>query len=136
MDMKKGPVTPRSLTELFPFDDSVVLMRVSGRMLKKFIKDGLLPWNKYTYSGLTVSYRKGKTGKVRDLTVSVNGKPLENRKIYTVGTNSFVAGHKTFSRVADKKSAGPKTVRALIEDALKNGSVFPPRTGRIVRLAM
>lgn len=136
VDMKKGPVTLRSLTELFPFDDSVVLMRVSGRMLKKFIKDGLLPWNKYTYSGLTVSYRKGKTGKVRDLAVSVNGKPLENRKIYTVGTNSFVAGHKTFSRVADKKSAGPKTVRALLEDALENGPVFPPRTGRIVRLAM
>jgi len=131
VELEKGPVTRRDLIDVFPFDDALVRFSVDGKTLRNFIKKGLLPWNKYTYSGLKITYRRGKNGKVRGLKIWVNGKPLENNKTYTAGTNSYVAGHKAFS-LLKKETAGDKTVRCLMEDALKKGASAPD-TGRILR---
>lgn len=69
----------------------------------------------------------------------MDGKPVENRKKYTLVTNSYIAGGGSegwmFKQIPDedKKLAGSKTIRDLMEDALKKGPVTPPQTGRIIR---
>ncbi len=131
ISLEKGPITQRTLIDLFPFEDKMVRMEITGEQLKKFIRSGLTPWNKYVYSGLQISYSVSKKGFVKDLQVLLNGQPIENKKTYTVGTNSYIAKLRAFAGV-DKKSAGDKSVRQLVAEAFQEAVVYPPDTGRII----
>lgn len=130
--VEKGDVTRRTLIDLFPFEDKIFRMQVTGQELKNFIRAGLTPWSKYVYAGLEISYSLNKKGRVKNLQVLLNGKPLENKAVYTVATNSFVAKNKAFE-TAPKQQVGTKSVRQVIAEAFKKGPVFPPVTGRIIQ---
>jgi 2',3'-cyclic-nucleotide 2'-phosphodiesterase (5'-nucleotidase family) len=131
--IEKGDVTRRTLIDLFPFEDKMVRMKVTGRTLKKFIREGLVPWNKYVYSGLQISYSVNKKGRVKDLHVLLNGRPLENQAEYVIAANSYVAKNNAFAKATDRQTVGTQSVRGLIEEAFANGVVFPPQTGRILQ---
>ena len=139
VDMQKGPVTKRDLIDIHPFDNTITLVTVDGKFLKKFIKKSFAPNSLYSYSGLTITYKQTKKGKIKGLEIFVDGKPVENRKKYTLATNSYIAGGGSegwmFKRVPakDKKLAGTKTIRDLMEEALRKGPAVPPDTGRIIR---
>ena len=125
VDLKKGKVTKRDLIEIHPFDNTVTLVTVDGKFLKKFVKKGFAPRSLYTYSGLTITYKQTKRGKVKDLKLFIDGKPVENNKKYTLVTNSYIAGGGSegwmFKQIPaeNKKLAGNKTIRDLMEEALK-----------------
>ena len=137
VDMAQGPITKRDLIDIHPFDNTITLVTVDGRFLKKFIKKSFAPNSLYSYSGLTISYKKNKKGKIKDIEIRVDGKPIQNRQKYTLATNSYIAGGGSegwmFKKIPDqnKKLAGTKTIRDLMEDALRQGTVVPPETGRI-----
>lgn len=130
MDLLPGSLTRRQLIDLFPFNDVLISMDVPGYTLKKFIKSGLVPWNKYTYSGITVSFDKIGPTRVKNLQIKINGKPLEKRQIYRVGTNSYIARQALFTDLPQKQ-VGNQKVSQLIEQALSSGELFTPQTGRI-----
>ena len=130
MDLLPGSLTRRQLIDLFPFNDVLISMEVPGYTLKKFIKSGLVPWNKYTYSGITVSFDKIGPNRVKNLQIKINGKPLEKRQIYRVGTNSYIARQALFTDLPQKQ-VGNQKVSQLIEQALSSGELFMPQTGRI-----
>lgn len=132
VSLSQGPFTRRTLIDLFPFDDNLVQFSITGQELKKFIRQHLLPWNKYVYDGLEISYQV-KKGKVKNLTVRLNGKPLENKKYYTVGTNSYVARNRAFDKAVNKQTVGTKKVRQVIEQKLRQEPVVAPDTGHIVQ---
>ncbi len=134
--VEAGEVTQRDLVNIFPFDDYLMKVTVDGKFLKKFVEAGLLPWNKYNYSGLSVSYRLNKAGEVTHLRLRVNGEPVQNNKLYTVGMNDYVAARGyLFKQIPaeQKKQVGRKTVRGLMEESLRSGPITPPATGRIVQ---
>ena len=136
--MQAGPVTKRDLIDIHPFDNKIVQVTVSGRFLKKFVKTNLVPRNLYAYSGLAAIYSVNKKGKVKDLRIWVNNKPLENRKQYVIATNAFIADGGAegylFKKIPSgkKKALGNKTIRDLLEDGLRQGPAKAPATGRIV----
>lgn len=130
MDLLPGSLTRRQLIDLFPFNDVLISMEVPGYTLQKFIKSGLVPWNKYTYSGITVSFDKISPNRVKNLQIKINGKPLEKRQIYRVGTNSYIARQALFTDLPQKQ-VGNQKVSQLIEQALSSGELFTPQTGRI-----
>lgn len=130
MDLLPGSLTRRQLIDLFPFNDVLISMEVPGYTLQKFIKSGLVPWNKYTYSGITVSLDKIGPNRVKNLQIKINGKPLEKRQIYRVGTNSYIARQALFTDLPQKQ-VGNQKVSQLIEQALSSGELFTPQTGRI-----
>lgn len=138
VDMEKGPVTRRDIIDVHPFDNYITRVTVSGKFLKNFVKKSLLPRSLYTYSGMTVTYKR-KGNKVKDLKILVDGKPVENHKTYTIATNSYIAGGGSegwmFKQIpADQKEQiGDKTIRDLMEEELvKNSPVAPGPTGRII----
>lgn len=133
VSLEPGPFTRRTLLDLFPFDDQIVQFSISGRELKSFIRHNLLPWNKYVYAGLEITYTR-KHGKVKNLEVLLDGKPIENKKIYQVATNSFVARQPEFARVQDKQTVGSRSVRQLITEELQKGPLYAPSTGHIREL--
>ena len=90
---------------------------------------------------MAATYKVNKKGKVKDLHIWVNNKPIENRRQYVIATNAFIAeggaeGY-LFKKIpaSKKKALGNKTIRDLLEDGLRQFSpVTPPATGRIVEL--
>lgn len=137
VDLKQGPVTRRDLIEIHPFDNTVTLVEVDGKFLKKFVKTAFAPRSLFTYSGMTVSYKLNKKGKVKDIEIFVDGKPVENHKKYLVATNSYIANGGSegflFKKIPaeNKKLAGTTTIRDLMENGLKKGPLSAPATGRI-----
>lgn len=140
VDMKAGAVTKRDLIDIHPFENTITQVTVNGRFLKRFVKTNLVPKNLYAYSGLAVTYKLNKKGKVKDLHIWVNQKPLKNRQKYTIATNTYIANGGSegylFKKIPDsqKKLLGTKTIRDLMEDGLRQGEVIPAPTGRVVQL--
>lgn len=140
VDMPKGTVTRRDLIDVHPFDNTIVEMDVTGAFLKRVVKSGLYPWSRFAYSGLTVTYKVNKKGKIQNVKVYVDGKPVKNRKKYHIATNEFIAyggseGY-LFKEIPneEKKAVGTKTIRDIIEEGMKDGPVSPVTTGRIQQL--
>ncbi len=133
VDMPKGEVTKRDVIDIHPFENTVIKMTVDGRMLKRIVKSGLSKGrSRFAFSGLAVNFVYNKKGQVKDLHIWVHNKPLENRKKYTIATNSFIAegrseGFMFKSIPADQKiPVGTKTIRQLIEEGLRQGTQKDP----------
>lgn len=139
VSLPAGDVTRRDIVDLYPFDNEVMTGTVSGAFLKELVRSGLTPWNRLAYSGLTLSYKKTKKGKIKNLKIWVNGEKLQDDKTYTVAVNSYMgAGRgegKLFKTLpaGTMKKTGEKTMRQVLEDDLKRGALLPPETGRIVQ---
>ena len=137
VDMPAGPITKRDLIDIHPFENTVTVVTVDGRFLKSFIKKGFAPRSIFTYAGLQINYKKDKKGNIKDIEIFLDGKPIENKKKYVIATNTYIAGGgsegRLFAQIPDeqKKLVGPKSIRDLMEDALKKGKVSAPQTGRI-----
>ena len=140
VEMKAGPVTKRDLIDIHPFENTITQVTVNGRFLKRFVKTSLVPRNLFAYSGLAVTYKVNKKGKVTDLHIWVNQKPIKNRQKYTIATNTYIANGGSegylFKKIpaSQKKLLGTKTIRDLLEDGLRQGPVLPAPTGRVVQL--
>jgi len=137
VDLPEGTITKRDLIEAHPFDNQVTLVNVKGKFLKKFVKTGFAPRSLFTYAGLSVTYKTNKKGKIKKIKIWYHGKPLKNDLVYTIATNAYIAGGGSegylFKKIPDidKKQVGTKSIRDLMEDALKKGPVSAPGTGRI-----
>jgi len=138
IDMEPGVITKRTTVEMHPFENKIVKMTVNGKFLKFLVKNTLLPRSLYTYSGVTVTYRNHK-GKVKDLQLFVDGKPVQDHQLYTLGTNDYIAAGKSegwpFKKIADKEKeqVGTGNVRSILEDGIRVQSPLTPvATGRII----
>ena len=87
-DMEKGPLTVEDVHKLFPFDDPVAVLELNGIQLREVLEQGTVDGQgPISISGLVAQICHGQ---VRD--IKVNGRPLENKKLYTLATTSFLAG--------------------------------------------
>lgn len=89
-----GPVVEYGeLTEIFPYDDSVYLLKVTGaqlkRMVKHILRDEAFAGHTEFYqfsSGVEIEYSRGK----RELTkLNFCGKPVEDARIYKLALQKF-----------------------------------------------
>lgn len=138
VDMEQGPVTKRDTVDIHPFENKIVKMTVSGKFIKFLVEKSLLPRSLYTYSGMTITYRN-KNGKVKDLKIFVDGKPLEEKALYTLATNDYIGFGGSegwpFKQIADseKEQIGTGNVRSILEDGIRKGSPLKAiPTGRII----
>ena len=89
--LKPGPITIRDILTVHPFGNTLFVYKLKGDQILKIleytatISEGKGAWPQV--SGITY---KSKDGKVYD--VMVNGKPLDPNKVYTLVTNSYMAG--------------------------------------------
>ena len=143
VDMPKGAVTKRDVIDVHPFENTVVKTTVDGRMLKRIVKSGLSHGRtRFSFSGLAVTFATNKKGKVHDVRIWVNNRPVENRRKYTIASNSFITEGRSegfvFKSIPDelKYQVGTKNVRQLIEDALRQAPADDPiklaPVGRVV----
>lgn len=89
--LNAGPIKVRDIWEISPFDNTIMLVTVTGDQLL-YILDWRInnPRDLLQQSGIRRVYDK-KAKKLVDATV--NGEPIDPQKLYTIATNNYVVGH-------------------------------------------
>lgn len=140
VDIPKGPITKRVVFEAFPFPNKTMVVRVNGNFIKKMVLKSL---NKerslFQYSGLNVVYKE-KHGRPEIISITVNGKPLEAEKLYTIAINDYIAEGNSegymFKKVTDKHLFSDKAISQIFIDYLLANpqGISAPAIGRILRV--
>jgi len=133
----EGPVTRGDVYNIFPFGNAIVRFEVSGQDLV-----GLLLRNaaaslsgKYPVmqlSGLTVQWRI-RAGAPDIVSAEVGGKALDHDAIYTLATNSYIAGQWAYNLGFEPKDiiALDTTIYEAAIDRVGQGPISPPSDKRM-----
>jgi len=128
-----GQVTVQDFWDLMPFDNTAIVFKVSGAVLKKIIDHGIdsTAMGNGQFSGLVVRYDPGRPYEAKVLSMALaDGTPVRDDGTYTVVTNDFVfltgGDGYTMMPFADKSAYTETFVPirdALIEAAKKAGTI-------------
>lgn len=140
-----GELTARDVLSILPFGNDLAVIEVTGNVLLQALEHGVSltgpgaePGRFAQVSGLRYSYDASKLPGVRVGEVTVGGRPLDQKKKYTLATTSFVAGggdqyamFKGSRNILKTKLTDSGVLRRAIEDAK---TIAPQADGRIRRL--
>jgi 2',3'-cyclic-nucleotide 2'-phosphodiesterase (5'-nucleotidase family) len=136
-DLEKGPVTRADCYRLMPFENDVVAMDLTGAeirgLLDRHFGDAASPY-RLEWSNLVVDV-EGAAGAYRVVAVEAAGAPLDEKRVYRVATNAFLAtggdGFEGFRRGRDLVRTGVLIRDALARDLLERSPVTPPAEQRV-----
>lgn len=140
VDMAKGPVNKRLVFEIFPFPNKIMILKVNGNFIRKMILKTLKEQNSlFQYAGLNIKY-KYKNNRPEIVEITVNGKPLEKDRLYTLAVNDYIAEGNSegymFKKVLDKKLFSNKAISDMFIEYLEANpqGINAPQTGRIKKV--
>ncbi|MCR9244269.1 MAG: bifunctional metallophosphatase/5'-nucleotidase [bacterium] len=134
--LQAGPLTPRMIYELLPFDNSLISMDMTGADLRALIAGSLKGRRRLLeIGGATYTYATEKRKRVlRKVTVA--GKPLDDAKTYRVVTSSFLArggdGIEGFTKGTNRKDHGVLLRDTLIAKAERDKKVVADTANRVL----
>ena len=141
VDILKGDITKRDIASAFPFPNKVMLVRVNGAFIKKFVAKSL--YEKRTLfqysSNVKIEYR-WKHNRAEVLSIKVDGKEIDKDKMYLVAVNDYIANGGSegymFKKITDKKTISDKYLSEYFTDYVKVNpqGITAPATGRIKRV--
>jgi 2',3'-cyclic-nucleotide 2'-phosphodiesterase (5'-nucleotidase family) len=137
------PITRRDILAELPFDNRIVTIEVSGAALKQAMENGLsqLPHSSGRFpqiSGMAVEADASRLPGSRVLSIKVGDAPLDERKVYRVATNDFLArGGDGYTMFRDATPLLPVNDAPLVTNAVMDyvqriGEVRNLVEGRIV----
>jgi 2',3'-cyclic-nucleotide 2'-phosphodiesterase (5'-nucleotidase family) len=85
--LPKGNVTSRTAFNIMPFENSLVVVALLGAHINDLVTYFLIEKQPQPLSGLTFTINKNNQA----TNIRVQGEPLENDKVYYVGTNDYLA---------------------------------------------
>ena len=93
-DLPQGPVTRRSLFELQPFGNHLVLLELSGADLLALVRASVegTAHTGLEVSGMTVLWREDEDSGYALVGLEVAGEPVDAERTYRLATNNFLAG--------------------------------------------
>ena len=130
----KGAITVSHVFELMPFDNEMVILKLSGTSVQKMI-DYLAASHGQPVSGIRM---KVKDKKAYDVTIG--GKPFDVSRNYLMVTSDYIANNgddqSSLANPLERRNAG-KIIRTALLDYIgeqtKNGKKIIPQTdGRII----
>jgi 5'-nucleotidase len=93
-----GPLTRRDVLALLPYPDPVLKLQVTGATLRAALEHGLKraaptaePGEFPQVSGLRYVYNAAAAPGARLVSITINGKPLDDAKTYTLAAGKFIA---------------------------------------------
>ncbi len=147
-----GVLAKRDVLSILPFNNPIVKVEVTGKVLKQILEHGVArsgtgedsePGRFPQVSGLTFTYDPKKPAGSRVVAVTVAGQPLDEAKTYTIATSDFLVsrggdGYTMFKdgKVVSGAAKAPKDSDAF-EAAIRNApnsTISPVVEGRIVRV--
>jgi len=122
-----GPIYIKDAYRIMPYNNFVVKIKMKGSEIQKIMDYSVSrkksPFFIQTY-GLTLDTTGPKASKIM-----INGKPLENDKVYLVATDNYMAGGGAEDGVLntigeDRKEFTDKIIRDIIIENFKNNKAF------------
>lgn len=138
-DIPAGPVTRRTLYQVFPFANKVVTFELSGDELTTLVLSNCFrelngsSWMQI--SGVEVEWRE-RMDSPELLSVTLEGEPIDPKRTYTVATNSYVVdqGPRLLGGLTPHNPQElPYTVLDAAVQAAERGPIAPARTDNYVR---
>lgn len=139
-DLQIGPITPRDMFKVMPFGNAIVVIKMSGAMLKELI-EGKLNNNRtgLAIGGGKVVYERARDNGDKITTFLVNGKPIKPEGTYRVAMTDYLAegnsGLSALERVKEENidRTGIMLREAATEYIQKNAPLKIKNDGRWVK---
>ncbi|NOZ93437.1 MAG: bifunctional metallophosphatase/5'-nucleotidase [Acidobacteria bacterium] len=136
-DIPKGDVTVGEVLAMYPFENPVVRVKLSGRQVKALLEHGAtFAYGVAQVSGLSVTIDPGRPQGKRITAVEVGGEPLDPGAIYSVATSDYLAdggdGYVTFQQGADMEPVGIFCTEAIIRLIRKRKTLHVATKPRII----
>ncbi len=145
-----GPLTKRDVLSMLPFNNPIVKVEVTGRLLLEILEHGVArspednePGRFPQISGMKFTFDAAKLPGQRIISASVGGKPVDPNAVYTIATSDFLIsrggdGYTMFKDAkilitADKAPKDSEVFEKAIIDS-PNSTISPKVEGRIIRL--
>jgi 5'-nucleotidase len=141
-----GKLTRRDVLSILPFENPVVKIEVTGKTIREALEHGVAQVGKKSdgrfpqVAGLRFGYDASKPIGERVLSVSVGGRPLDEKELYSLATNTYVIsggdGYAMFkgAKYHIKPEEGNTEGVAVLNAILKSKVISPKTDGRIKRL--
>ena len=141
-DLPEGEITKKLIYEILPFDNSIMVLKLKGsQVIELFDYVATIPNGKGAFAQVsegvrfTLNYASQKCENI-----TINGKPIDPEKIYTIATNSYMAGggdgYSIFKKAIDRYDTSAFQRDALIEYIIKLGGTLKPEPKERIKLLM
>lgn len=137
-DIPAGIVTVGSIISAFPFPNTVFICELSGEAIMKLLEhgagltNGILQLSK----GMQMVYDESRPVGQRVINCTLNGAPLQKKKLYKVATSNFVAdggdGFLEFKKASYRYDTRKEIYQVMASYLKKRGNYQPQVEGRIV----
>ncbi|MFZ8199160.1 bifunctional metallophosphatase/5'-nucleotidase [Alteromonas portus] len=140
------PITRQDIATEIPFRANVVTLDVSGAQVIQALEEGLSQYQNLKggfphVSGMSYSFDPSAASFHRIKSVTINGKPIDKLKIYTLATSNFLAnggdGYYALKNAQSKNvlSIRPPQISDLVMQTIVNQyTVMPAVDGRILNI--
>jgi len=146
--IEPGVLTKRDLLSVLPFNNKLVKLQISGAVLRSVLEYGVAsigveeqPGRFPQVSGIRFSYDASRKPGARLTSVTVNGKPLDDKATYTLSTSSYLAidsgdGYTMFKGLKQiiTPDQGPSESDVLQKAIASVAAIAPKVEGRITRV--
>jgi 5'-nucleotidase len=143
-----GPLTRRDVLSILPFKNRVVKVELSGATLRQALEHGVArsaedaePGRFPQVSGVQFTFDGRRPAGSRIVDLTINGKPLDEKKTYTLATSDYVAidggdGYEMLksARVLTPRERAPFDSDVLQAAVAAKEIIAPKIEGRIKRL--
>jgi 2',3'-cyclic-nucleotide 2'-phosphodiesterase (5'-nucleotidase family) len=134
-DLRAGKVTLRDVYKVMPFENTVVVVTLSGKQVKQLIRDNI----RGRRSGIQISgiqvhlFYSADGNRLDDLWVLHRGAPIDEERQFRVATNNYLAQGGTGGKVmigAPVRDTGRSIRDVLIEAVRQHSPIQAPGVGR------
>lgn len=123
--LKKGPITVKEVYEIDPFANDVVVFKMKGNQLERFIMESYKKNGRYPsyVSGMRYEVKATSDGYPKSVAIHPDKGRFSPDATYTVAMNSYMASTVRFESVDDGESTFMTSEEMLIEYLKKQPSV-------------
>lgn len=134
-DISAGPITRKDLYEVMPFRNILVTFQLSGADLKKVITYYIGEHPALQLAGIDCEWKRGPGGKPEFSSFVVNGKPLDENRMYTCAASDFFVGDAQHYLGMEVKQPYylQQTVFDATEKAVRDAKTIVPSTTQHIR---
>ena len=137
--MNKGTITMRDIYQIMPFDNTLVTLKITGKLLKKLMRDNLKnSYCKMQISGMKVKFKTDKKNNPTDIELYVNSKPVKPEDEFTAITNNYLtsggSGGKAFTLSKDLDYTMVPIRNILIQSVKTASPIEKPEGDRIIKI--
>ena len=146
--IEPGVLTKRDVLSILPYNNKVVKVQLSGAIIREALEHGVAslgtesqPGRFPQVSGIRYAFDAGRAPGKRVTSITVNGKPLDDRGTYTLATTSYVAidagdGYDMFRKgtLVLRPEQAPSETDLLLKAITSVPAIAPKADGRITRV--